>query len=85
MVASNQQTITLTNPSTIVTSIMGDTTAINPMTGLLWNGGDVTITATPAIFGGADIASVTFTFLGETETVTTARTASSRSPSTRAT
>lgn len=66
---STAQTITLNNQDVIIGSISSTKTAINPNTGLLWNGGDVTVSATPVLFSGRTAATASITFEGKTITV----------------
>jgi len=55
--ATSEQ-LTFANQSGILTTLTTATSAINPTTGMLWNGGDVTVTAQPAIFSGGAVKSV---------------------------
>jgi hypothetical protein len=63
--------LTFNNQDFVVTTLSTPNNAINPQTGLRWDGGAVTVTAVPVIFTGAPIASVTFNYGGNTRTVTT--------------
>jgi hypothetical protein len=63
VIASNQQSLTLNNPATATATAVGSRQAINPQTGLQWNGGDITVTVTPATFGGASVGRVFVTML----------------------
>jgi hypothetical protein len=54
---STAQTFTLNNLDVVIGSISSTKSAINPVTGLVWNGGDVTVTATPVLFSGRTAAS----------------------------
>jgi len=67
---STSQQITLNNQDVVLGSISSTKSAINPNGGLLWNGGDVTVTATPVLFSGRTPATMTITFAGKSQTVT---------------
>jgi len=67
---STSQTLTLANQDVIIGSVASTKTAIRASDGLLWNGGDVTVTATPVLFSNRTPASLSVTFAGKTQTLT---------------
>lgn len=69
-VASSNTNLTLNNADVVIGSITSTKTALNPVTNLVWNGGDVTVTATPVMFSGRVPATMTITFECRTVTVT---------------
>jgi len=69
-VASGSTALTLNNQDVVIGSITSTKSAINPNGGLLWNGGDVTVTATPVLFSGRTPASMAIIFEGKSQTVT---------------
>jgi hypothetical protein len=73
-VTSTASTITLNNIDAVIGSIASTKTAIRPADGLIWNGGDVTVTATPVMFSGRVPATMNINFECRTVQVTGAGT-----------
>ena len=68
--ASSTTALTLNNPDVVIGTLTS-TKSANDLTGLLWNGGDVTVTAIPVFYtAGRTVASVTLNFEGKTQTLT---------------
>jgi hypothetical protein len=67
---STGSALTINNVDVVVGSITSTKTAVRPSTGLVWNGGDVTVTTTPVMYSGRVPATTTITFEGKTITLT---------------
>lgn len=65
-VTSTAQTITLANPDVVVGNLTPGKTAINPVTGLAWNGVSVKVDLLPVFFTNRTAASTTVSFEGRT-------------------
>jgi hypothetical protein len=63
---STAQNITLANTDVVVGSVTASTNKINPVTGAVWSGGTVTVTATPILYTpNRAVRTMTLTFAGK--------------------
>ncbi len=60
--AASRAGLTFNNDDFIATTITSERDAINENTGLVWNGGDVTVTGIPVSYSGGDMAIARVTF-----------------------
>ncbi len=60
--AASRAGLTFNNDNFIATTVTSERTAINPNTGLVWHGGDVTVTAIPVSYTAGDMAISRVTF-----------------------
>lgn len=69
-VTSTGQAVTLANADVVIGSISSTASAVRPSTGLLWQGGNITVSATPVMYSGRVPATVSITFEGKTQSLT---------------
>ncbi len=67
---STAQNIVLNNQDVVYGTLTSTKTAINPVTNLVWNGGDVTVRVVPLLFSGRTAGTLAVTFECRTVTVT---------------